>query len=195
MVVFGCHWRGLWLASLLLEIKRHRHWRPTKPPPVAPRDPFAFRKSVQNRKTLGYPAAAFQIGRRRDHLVPRRYNYGPESKMKGPGMRLDLDVRRVWRCPACGRESRAEGKEVGRTCNCTKEGVAMRLVELPRPKPVYRIPDPDPDDHPFEDFPTDIPVNPPAKHPPAVDPETLLRNEPIDEEPESPTAEDDPCKS
>jgi hypothetical protein len=108
--------------------------------------------------------------------------------MKGPGMRLDLDIRRVWRCPACGTEMRGEGKEVGRTCHCTKEGVAMRLVELPRPKPVVRIPEPDPDEHEFEDFPTDIPINPPAKHPPAVNPENLLRNEPFDE-PETDTPE------
>ena len=52
--------------------------------------------------------------------------------MKGPGMRLDLDIRRVWRCPACGREARSEGQIVTRFCGCTKEGVAMRLVELPR---------------------------------------------------------------
>ncbi len=109
--------------------------------------------------------------------------------MKGPGMRLDLDIRRVWRCPACGREMRSEGKEVGRMCGCTKEGVAMRLVELPRPKPVVRIPEPDPDEHPFEDFPTDIPVNPPAKRPEVVNPETLLRNEPFDE-PETDTPHD-----
>jgi hypothetical protein len=103
-------------------------------------------------------------------------------------MRLDLDIRRVWRCPACSREMRSEGKEVGRTCGCTKEGVAMRLVELPRPKPVVRIPEPDPDEHEFEDFPTDIPVNPPAKRPEVVNPETLLRNEPFDE-PETDTPE------
>jgi hypothetical protein len=109
--------------------------------------------------------------------------------MKGPGMRLDLDVRRVWRCPACGRESRAEGQVVGRVCNCTKEGVAMRLVELPRPKPTVRIPEPDPEEHEFADFPTDIPVNPPVKREPAVNPETLLRNEPFDDETETTKSE------
>jgi hypothetical protein len=87
--------------------------------------------------------------------------------MKGPGMRLELDVRRVWRCPACGRETRSDVKEVARVCSCTKEGVAMRLVELPRPKPVVRLPEPpDPDIPELADFPTDIPVNPPAKRPP-----------------------------
>ena len=55
--------------------------------------------------------------------------------MKGPGMRLELDVRRVWRCPSCGREARSGGGVVTKICGCTREGVAMRLVELPRPKP------------------------------------------------------------
>ena len=55
--------------------------------------------------------------------------------MKGPGMRLELDVRRVWRCPTCGRESPFRGGRSAKLCGCTKEGVAMRLVELPRPKP------------------------------------------------------------
>jgi hypothetical protein len=89
--------------------------------------------------------------------------------MKGPGMRLDLDVRRVWRCPACGREARSEGQTVVRLCGCTREGVAMRLVELPRPKPTVRVQpaSPDPDIPELADFPTDIPVNPPAKGSPA----------------------------
>ena len=53
-----------------------------------------------------------------------------------------------------------------RLCGCTKEGVAMRLVELPRPKPTVRHPrpsEPDPDIPELADFPTDIPVNPPPQ--------------------------------
>jgi hypothetical protein len=105
--------------------------------------------------------------------------------MKGPGMRLDLDVRRVWRCPACGRETRSEGQVVMRLCGCTKEGVAMRLVELPRPKPTVRLPepaDPDPDIPELADFPTDIPVNPPAQWTPTESPESRRQQEPSDNE-------------
>ncbi len=89
--------------------------------------------------------------------------------MKGPGMRLDLDVRRVWKCPACGKEARTDGRSVSKTCPCTREGVAMRLVELPREKPTVRIPDPPAAEPDFADFPTDIPVHPPVKRPPAGD--------------------------
>jgi hypothetical protein len=98
------------------------------------------------------------------------------KEMKGPGMRLDLDVRRVWQCPACGREIKSEGQTVSKACGCTKEGVAMRLVEKPRPKPTVRIPQPpipDPDIPELSDFPTDLPVNPASAQlstPKVVDP-------------------------
>ncbi len=91
--------------------------------------------------------------------------------MKGPGMRLELDVRRIWRCPACGREARSEGGVVAKVCGCTKDGVAMRLVERPRPKPTVRVYEPsEPDEPELADFPTDIPVNPPRMHSPKEDP-------------------------
>ena len=105
--------------------------------------------------------------------------------MKGPGMRPDLDVRRVWRCPSCGRETRSDGQAVSRVCGCTKDGVAMRLVELPRPKPTVRLPEPptpDPDIPELADFPTDIPVNPPAKRAPAAEPDGLQQEKPSDED-------------
>jgi hypothetical protein len=86
--------------------------------------------------------------------------------MKGPGMRLDLDVRRVWECPECRRQLRSEGQATARLCNCTREGVTMRLVELPRPKPTVRVPEPsgpEAEESQLADFPTDIPVHPPVK--------------------------------
>jgi hypothetical protein len=86
--------------------------------------------------------------------------------MKGPGMRLDLDVRRVWECPECHRQLRSEGQATARLCNCTREGVSMRLVELPRPKPTVRVPEPsgsEGEESELADFPTDIPVHPPVK--------------------------------
>jgi hypothetical protein len=103
--------------------------------------------------------------------------------MKGPGMRLELDVRRIWRCPACGREARSEGGVVAKVCGCTKDGVAMRLVELPRPKPTVWQPKPDDPDIPeLADFPTDIPVNPIPKRPPIRDAERLENQELSDDE-------------
>jgi hypothetical protein len=94
--------------------------------------------------------------------------------MKGPGMRLDLDVRRVWECPECHRQIRSEGQSTSRVCGCTKEGVQMRLVELPRPKPTVRVQEPsnpDAEETQLADFPTDIPVNPPAKPAPPTNPD------------------------
>ena len=91
--------------------------------------------------------------------------------MKGPGMRLDLDVRRVWECPECHRQLRSDGQATARVCGCTREGVPMRLIELPRPKPTVRVPEPasrEGDESQLADFPTDIPVHPPVKQvPPA----------------------------
>ena len=50
--------------------------------------------------------------------------------MKGPGFRLDLDVRRRWECPACGRDIRLPGNVTQADCPCRgDEPVAMRLVE------------------------------------------------------------------
>ncbi len=49
--------------------------------------------------------------------------------MKGPGMRLALDVRRVWECPECGHRRKTDGHVVAKRCNCQKEGVSMRLIE------------------------------------------------------------------
>jgi hypothetical protein len=59
--------------------------------------------------------------------------------MKGPGIKLDLDVRRVWRCPKCAREFRLAGEVVARRCGCAEEGVSMQLVSEPkRRRPVEK---------------------------------------------------------
>jgi hypothetical protein len=69
----------------------------------------------------------------------------------------------------------------------------MRLVELPRPKPTVRITppsdDPDADIPVLADFPTDIPVNPPPKRPPAERTESDEGHEPSDNETGSPQPE------
>jgi hypothetical protein len=70
--------------------------------------------------------------------------------MKGPGLRIDLDVRRMWRCPRCGRTVRTAGKVVSQRCQCAESGVWMRLDQPPQRAPFVAparepIPD-DPDD-------------------------------------------------
>lgn len=50
--------------------------------------------------------------------------------MKGPGLRIDLDVRRSWRCPKCGRTVRTPAHVVSQRCGCSEQGNWMRL-ELP----------------------------------------------------------------
>ena len=53
--------------------------------------------------------------------------------MKGPGLRIDLDVRRVWRCPACGRELRLGGGVTAVLCDCRRsDPPRMQLVESRR---------------------------------------------------------------
>jgi hypothetical protein len=50
--------------------------------------------------------------------------------MKGPGLRLDLDVRRRWECPVCGQCLPLSGHITQAECFCRGDGpVAMKLVE------------------------------------------------------------------
>jgi hypothetical protein len=55
-------------------------------------------------------------------------------------MRLDLDVRRRWRCPACGAERKTAGDVTSVACQCSAEAPLMHFVEVsrlrrPEPKP------------------------------------------------------------
>lgn len=65
--------------------------------------------------------------------------------MKGPGYRRDLDVRRVWRCPACGAERRLSGEYTSVRCGCRPEGVWMQIVSernaVPRPAASMSVPE------------------------------------------------------
>jgi hypothetical protein len=51
--------------------------------------------------------------------------------MRGPGLKTSLDVRRLWRCPACGYERRADGRLTTVRCQCAG-GPFMQLVGEPR---------------------------------------------------------------
>lgn len=49
--------------------------------------------------------------------------------MKGPGLRIDNDVRRVWRCPCCGQIHKAGGEVVAKRCGCRPDGPFLQLQE------------------------------------------------------------------
>lgn len=53
--------------------------------------------------------------------------------MKGPGLRIDIDVRRAWRCPVCGQNARLPMDITAPRCPCVREGVPMMLAEGRRP--------------------------------------------------------------
>ena len=52
--------------------------------------------------------------------------------IKGPGLRLKLDVRRVWECPACGRRVKRGGEVTNYKCPCREPALWMRLIENQR---------------------------------------------------------------
>ena len=56
--------------------------------------------------------------------------------MRGPGYKLSGDVRRTWRCPACGRERKVTGEITTLMCGC-QEGAWMQIAAeramVPRP--------------------------------------------------------------
>ncbi|QDT95838.1 hypothetical protein [Gimesia aquarii] len=58
--------------------------------------------------------------------------------MKGPGLKLDLDVRRLWKCPKTGETIRLSGNVVSKTMQVEGEEVFMQLVEEKRS--LYRDP-------------------------------------------------------
>ena len=53
--------------------------------------------------------------------------------MKGPGLRIDVDVRRAWRCPVCGQNQRLTMDITAPRCLCVRDGVPMKLAEGLRP--------------------------------------------------------------
>jgi len=40
-------------------------------------------------------------------------------RVKGPGLRIDLDVRRMWRCAKCGKTVRTPVQVVSQRCSCS----------------------------------------------------------------------------
>ncbi|MDA1017846.1 MAG: hypothetical protein O3A00_25740 [Planctomycetota bacterium] len=76
--------------------------------------------------------------------------------MKGPGFRLDLDIRRKWICPKCGDIRHSGGHFTAQFCTCQDGGTWMALQELPK---IHRISLPRPSTPiKFEDEPIEEPV-------------------------------------
>lgn len=51
--------------------------------------------------------------------------------MKGPGLRIEMDVRQVWRCPRCGGVALLPGHVVAHRCSCCDDAVWMKLEGQP----------------------------------------------------------------
>lgn len=51
-----------------------------------------------------------------------------KANMKGPGIRYDIDIRRVWECPACGNRRKFPGNVTARRCSCEAHEW-MRLID------------------------------------------------------------------
>ena len=54
--------------------------------------------------------------------------------MKGPGLRVDHDVRRLWVCPDCSRSLRLDGSVSYMRCDC--QGATSSWMQLIESAPV-----------------------------------------------------------
>ena len=64
-----------------------------------------------------------------NHWVARESTSREETTMKGPGLRIEIDVRRAWRCPTCGQNQRWPTDITAPRCFCVRDGVPMKLAE------------------------------------------------------------------
>lgn len=101
--------------------------------------------------------------------------------MRGPGLRVSIDVRRTWRCARCGYLRHAPATETTVRCHCTSEQPWMTLVEPPRkvrpqPQPLDLFFDyePDPDELPPVHA-DEVPQTLPANSVDSIDPTSDLR--------------------
>ncbi len=89
--------------------------------------------------------------------------------MKGSGYKLTHDVRRTWRCSACGTERKLEGDITSLKCNCRAEGTFMTIVVertvAPRPLQVPNEQDVRSSEFGIDDLPPLVP------HPSSLPPE------------------------
>ena len=92
------------------------------------------------------------------------------NRVKGPGLRIDLDVRRVWRCAKCGKTVRTPVQVVAQRCNCP-DGPWMTLqppVKREPFRPPFREPLPEVEPAPAQ------PVSPSGTAVPVVEEPSVI---------------------
>jgi hypothetical protein len=89
--------------------------------------------------------------------------------MKGPGHKQKLDVRRTWKCPACGKERKLQGDVTTLMCDCRDGGTFMTIVAekivAPRPYQILNEHDVRSSEFGIDDMPVLVP------HPSSLPPE------------------------
>jgi len=58
--------------------------------------------------------------------------HSKENTMRGPGLRIQYDTRRLWQCPECQYERHVPGRLTSMQCHCQKPGPFMKLMEEQR---------------------------------------------------------------
>jgi hypothetical protein len=104
--------------------------------------------------------------------------------MKGPGNRIELDVRRIWECPQCHKQRRTSGEVASLRCGCTSGGENMRLVEKQRLvrsfadviERVTHVPDTDESEQPSAELAPEIENNADAQQPASTPPPDPTEN-------------------
>jgi hypothetical protein len=122
-----------------------------------------------------------------------------EDAVKGPGVRIDLDVRRIWKCPRCGRVARTAGHAVSQRCGCADDGVWMQLQPPVKraafsPPPRVSLPEENPEEPAAEQTPAPIELSAEAVIIDAIVVETETPEAPPEQSPSeepSPPAEED----
>lgn len=95
--------------------------------------------------------------------------------MKGPRIRSDLDVRRIWKCPACQTTRRTQGDVQAVRCTCGEGQTFMSLLEAPRLRPLIPPVKPLVQEFAASELVGDdpAPAAPPEGVPPAASPASL----------------------
>ncbi|RLS58721.1 MAG: hypothetical protein DWH91_01815, partial [Planctomycetota bacterium] len=88
-------------------------------------DDSRLKTVVQQTVELRYPGIASSP------YNPLQQETFKESNMRGAGMRLKHDVRRLWRCPVCNVELKAGAEVTSQLCSCPGRP-AMKLQETLR---------------------------------------------------------------
>jgi hypothetical protein len=112
--------------------------------------------------------------------------------VKGPGLRITLDVRRIWRCPRCGRIARTPGSVTAQRCGCSDDAwmqlqpPVKRERYCPPPRTPEQIAEDRADDTEDELLPEAVPEAPPAASTTTEPAAVPVNQPPADDKPEGP---------